>query len=71
MEFAFSVAKLAILAKNCYPLTADSMLYRQIEQARHGKKTIEFCQDKAGQSLEIPASQKSLPDILQDTEESD
>ncbi|KAL6063270.1 hypothetical protein STEG23_011725, partial [Scotinomys teguina] len=31
----------------------------------HRKKTVELCQNKAGQSFKISASQKSLPDILQ------
>lgn len=51
------------------PLTADNVLCRMTCRT-HRKKTVELCPNKAEESFKIPDSQKSLPDILQDTHES-
>ena len=63
MEFVFNVAKLTIGQETVLASAADSILSWTGRKQR--KLTAEFCQDKVGQSFKIPASQKSLSDILE------
>ncbi|KAL6031595.1 hypothetical protein STEG23_004309 [Scotinomys teguina] len=58
--------KITLWARDCSCLDSSTEFCVNWTCRTHGKVTIELCK-----VLQIPASQKKLPDILQDTERSD
>ena len=61
--FALIVANLATGKEIVFISTANSTLSK-LDKRTQKKTTSKLCQDKVGQSFKIPASQKSLSDIL-------